>query len=214
MQLSKPLFILLAVAHLFLNINSSAQSPALGKFSFNTDIGDSTKKGNATYIPFGELYVITGSGYNVWFDRDEFHYVYKKMKGDFRLSTRAEFIGRGTDPHRKIGWMVRRSLDPSSAHVNAVVHGDGLTSLQFRRNSGAETEETKSSITHADLIVLERKGNLFTMRVSKNGEAPVVSSVRLPDPGEELFIGLFVSSHNKDVLETGVFYEVETVSLK
>lgn len=209
-----PLFVLLGVACLFLNINSFAQTSAIGKFNFNTDIGDSTRKGNATYIPFSELYVVTGSGYNVWFDRDEFHYVYKKMKGDFRLSARAEFIGRGTDPHRKIGWMVRRSLDPSSAHVNAVVHGDGLTSLQFRRNSGAETEEIKSSITHADQIEIERRGNLFTMKVSKNGEAPVLTSVRLADPGDELFIGLFVSSHNKDVLETGVFYEVETVSLK
>ena len=34
--------------------------------------------------------------------------------------------------------MVRSSLDPGSPHVNVSRHGDGLTSLQFRRTAGAD----------------------------------------------------------------------------
>ena len=53
------------------------------------------------------------------------------MKGDFILTTRAALIGIGVDPHRKLGWMVRSTLDIDSPHINAAVHGDGLTSCSF-----------------------------------------------------------------------------------
>ena len=71
--------------------------------------------------------------------------------------------------HRKVGWMVRSSLGGKSAHINAVVHGDGLTSLQNRRKTGANTEELKAKMAHADVIQLEQKGNTYTMWVTKFG---------------------------------------------
>ncbi len=80
------------------------------------------------------------------------------MKGDFIISARAEFLGTWVNYHRKVGVMVRKSLDGNSAHVNTVEHGDGLTSLQFRRTAGAQTEEIKSKLTKANIIQLERQG--------------------------------------------------------
>jgi TolB protein len=65
-----------------------AQQP-LGIFDGQQDIGSHTKPGSGTYIPQTQQYVVSGSGYNIWFDHDEFHFVYKKMKGDFILYTRA-----------------------------------------------------------------------------------------------------------------------------
>jgi tricorn protease-like protein len=131
------------------------------------------------------------------------------MKGDFILYTRAEFVGaKGVEEHRKVGWMVRKTLDGNSPHVNAVEHGDGLTSLQFRRTTGAATEEIKSKITHADIIQLERKGKTYTMRVAKHGEPFVTEKIEDIDLGDDVYVGLFVGSHNVDVLETGVFRDV------
>jgi len=114
----------------------------------------------------------------------------------------------GVEDHRKVGWMVRKSLDGNSAQVNAVEHGDGLTSLQFRRTAGATTEEIKSKINHANIIQLERKGNTYTMRVAKYGEPFVTEQVSDIDLGDEVYVGLFVGSHNPDVVETGVFRDV------
>src|SRR5689334_4905557 len=160
------LFILLS----FFSLTSFAQQGP-GIFDGSSDVGTDVKTGSAVFIPATGQYVISGAGYNIWADHDEFRYVWKKMKGDFILHTRAEFVGeKGVEEHRKVGWMVRKTLDGNSAHVNAVVHGDGLTSLQFRRSSGAQTEEMKSSLTHANIIELERKGNVYTMRVAKYGE--------------------------------------------
>jgi WD40 repeat protein len=191
------------------NFIASAQQP-IGVFDGQQDIGSHTKPGSGTYISQTQQYVISGAGYNIWFDHDEFHFVYKKMKGDFILYTRAEFVGwNGVEDHRKVGWMVRKSLDGNSAQVNAVEHGDGLTSLQFRRTTGALTEEIKSKINHANIIQLERKGNTYTMRVAKYGEPFVTEQIADIDLGDEVYVGLFVGSHNPDVTETGVFRDVQ-----
>ena len=182
----------------------------IGIFDSQADIGTNVKEGSAIYNPQTDQYIVSGAGYNIWFDHDEFHYVYKKMKGDFLLYTRADFVGwQGVEAHRKVGWMVRKSLDGKSAQINAVEHGDGLTSLQYRRTDGANTEEKKATIDHANIVQLERKGNTYTMRVARYGEPFVIEQVSDLNLGDEVYVGLFVGSHNADVVETGVFRDVQ-----
>lgn len=201
-------FFLFTFSLVLLQTTSFAQEK-IGIFDGHADIGNVTIPGSAAYLPQMQQYVVSGAGYNVWFNHDEFHYVYKKIKGDFILYTRADFVGwNGVEQHRKVGWMVRKSLDSNSAHINAVVHGDGLTSLQLRRTTGATTEEIKSKITHANIIQLERTGNTYTMRVAKYGEPFTVEQVSDIDLGDDVYVGLFVASHNADVAETGVFRDV------
>jgi Tol biopolymer transport system component len=189
-------------------VPARAQQKKLGVFEGNTDVGAVLKSGAATYNPTTREYSLSGSGANIWADNDEFHFAWKRMKGDFILYTRGQLVGKGVDPHRKIGWMARTSLDPKSAHVNAVVHGDGLTALQYRKTSGAQTEEARSKATMPDVIQLERRGNTYTMRVAKFGEPFVTEQVADVALGDEIYVGLFVCAHNKDVLEKGIFKDV------
>lgn len=182
-----------------------AQPKSIGIFEGHTDVGTNVKPGTATYIPSMNQYIISGAGSNIWGDHDEFQYVWKKMKGDFILYTKAEFLGNWVDYHRKIGWMVRKNLDGNSPYVDAVEHGDGLTSLQYRKAAGAETEEHKMKLTKASILQLERKGNTYIMRAAVYGQSFEVDSVTNIDLGDDVYIGLFVGSHNSDVLETGVF---------
>ena len=186
----------------------SQQSDGVGIFDGHNDVGTNVKPGSAAYIQQTQQYIISGAGYNVWSDHDEFQFVWKKMKGDFILYIRAEFLGNWVDYHRKVGWMVRTTLDGNSPHVNAVEHGDGLTSLQFRRTAGAQTEEHKLNITKANISQLERKGNTYVMRAAAYGQFFTVDSVSGIDLGDDVYVGLFVGSHNSDVLETGVFSNV------
>jgi TolB protein len=182
----------------------SAQN-AVGIFDGQTDVGNIKLAGNAVYDAAKQQYRITGSGANIWFNHDAFHFVWKRMKGDFILTTRAAFLGKGVEMHRKMGWMVRTSLDSTSKNINAVVHGDGLTSLQFRRAAGNNTEEIKAKITAADIIRLERKGNKYIMSVARDGDTFVTEEVDSLDLGDEVYAGLFVCSHNANVSETAVF---------
>src|ERR1700730_3185073 len=120
-----------------------AQGP-IGIFDAQTHIGRERGSGSASYEAKRQAYMVAGSGQNMWGDHDDFHFVWKRMTGNFILSTRARFIGPGVEAHRKLGWTIRPSFETNSAHVTAALHGDGLTSLQFRRASGATTEEAKS----------------------------------------------------------------------
>lgn len=107
--------------------------------------------------------------------------------------------------------MVRSSLDSSAPMACATVHGDGLTSLQFRKIQGGNVEEVKSSAKGPDVIQLERKGTHYIMSVAHFGEPFVSEQVNDVNLGEEVYIGLFVCSHNKDVVESAVFDNVRII---
>lgn len=206
--MKKKCFIIISIISLLSVKKCYSQQKSFGIFDAHGDIGTNVKPGSAVYIPETQQYVISGAGYNIWGDHDEFHFVWKKMKGDFILYARAEFLGNWVDYHRKVGCMVRKSLDGNSAHVNAVEHGDGLTSLQFRTTAGAQTEEHKLKLTKANILQLERKGNQYIMRAAIYGQPFQTDTISDIDLGDEVYVGLFVGSHNADVLETGVFSNV------
>src|SRR5690242_3410995 len=84
--------------------NINAQK-AIGIFDNHGDVGTNVKPGSATYIPETQQYVISGAGYNIWADDDEFQFVWKKMTGDFIVQARAEFLGTWVNYHRKVGIM-------------------------------------------------------------------------------------------------------------
>jgi len=193
---------------LAISISAWSQNDPIGVFEGHGDVGTGVIPGSAVFIPATGQYVISGAGYNIWGDHDEFQFVWKKMRGDFILYTRAEFLGSWVNYHRKVGWMVRKNLDGRSPHVNAVEHGDGLTSLQFRRTEGAQTEEHKFKITKANILQLERKGNQYIMRAAEYGQPFQTDTISGIDLGDEVYVGLFVGSHDADRLETGVFSNV------
>jgi len=147
----------------------------------------------------------------MWFDSDQFHYLYRELRGDFILRARAEFMGEGANPHRKLGWIVRSDLLPSSAHVNAAVHGDGLTSLQYRPAKDDSTQEKKSGVSSANVIQLERRGSTFIMSVARFGDPFTQISVKNIDLGDEVYAGLYVCSHNPEVTEQARFSNVRIV---
>jgi TolB protein len=185
-----------------------AQSP-VGVFTAETDVGRA--RGSVSFDPRQQTYLVAGSGQNMWDARDDFHFVWKRLSGDFILSARARFIGAGVEEHRKIGWTIRPTLVPGSAHVTAALHGNGLMSLQFRRHAGAITEEEKSadSLPDADAIIqLERRDGEYFMSVAQFGDTLVtqrLTGVSLPDT---VYVGLFVCSHHDAVTERATFSNV------
>ena len=121
-------------------------SGPVGLFEGHGDVGEVQHRGLATVDTAAKAYTVSGSGENMWFGKDAFHYAWKQASGDLALSADVAFLGSGTEPHRKACLMVRQSLDADSAYVDVALHGDGLTSLQFREASGAATHEVQASI--------------------------------------------------------------------
>ena len=178
-----------------------AQATPVGIFDNHTDIGHPKNAGAAVYDPATQSYQLSGAGYNIWFERDELHYAYKKLKGDFILTANFAFIGKGANAHRKIGWMVRESLNDNAAHMSAVAHGDGLTVLQWRVVKGAfmrdPQDEIFSSKKHYQILQLERKGKTMILRAAQLNEPfQVIGAHDMPDMPDSVYAGLFICSHD------------------
>jgi hypothetical protein len=125
---------------MFFHYNVLAQSNTTGIFNNHADIGAVNHAGKVSYHATDQEYLIEGSGANMWFADDQFHFLWNSIQGDFILRAKVKFVGDGVDPHRKLGWMARNSFQPDSEHVSAAVHGDGLVSLQYRKKKGEDTE--------------------------------------------------------------------------
>lgn len=174
----------------------------IGAFDTVCDVGIQRIPGSTNYNSQTQVYTITGSGNNIWSNQDEFQFAALQASGDFILTVQAAFRGQGKNLHRKWGIMFRQNTEGDAIHANAVVHGDGLTSLQYRPAKGAQTDEVRAALTMPDFIQLERSGADIIMRAAKLGE-PLVETGRIQIGLEaEVYAGLFVCSHEKDVTET------------
>ncbi|MEP6928006.1 MAG: hypothetical protein ABI834_10235 [Ginsengibacter sp.] len=196
-----------------LSIISTMAQNSVGIFNNHIDIGNPKIKGDAIFNTANQSYDLKGGGYNIWFNRDEFHYAYNKIKGDFILTANVKLLGEGKDPHRKIGWMIRAGEQEDAAHISAVVHGDGLTALQWRRLRGAYMRDPQDEIfsvkKNVQVIQLERNEKTFIMRIANPGEPlQEVGRTDMVDLPDEVLGGLFVSSHNADVQEEGMAWNV------
>jgi hypothetical protein len=204
--------LLLLSTTLLVGLFTTAQN-AVGIFSNHADIGNPKTKGDAAYNQVDQSYNVKGGGYNIWFGRDEFHYAYNKIKGDFILTANFKILGKGVDAHRKIGWMVRAGVGDDAAHMTATVHGDGMVALQWRRMRGAHMRDPQDEIftkkNATEILQLERIGKTFIMRVANPGE-PLqeigrTDGIEMPD---DVLAGIFMCSHNADVLEEGMAWNV------
>jgi TolB protein len=177
-------------------------SPAsdLGIFEKHGDIGDVRKPGSVEYDAARKSYTVAGGGENMWSTTDAFHFVWKRMSGDVSLAADVSLIGTGGNAHRKACLIIRQSLDHDSAYADAALHGDGLTSLQYREVKGGPTREIQSNVAAPRRIQIEKQGEYVFMSIAREGE-PLQSAggsfrIKLSEP---FYVGLGVCAHDNNV---------------
>ena len=192
------------------------QGPLIGIFSGHDDVGvpSTIGPGSATYDAAKGIYTTSGGGENMWGTADHFHFVWKKMSGDVRLDATIEFAGSSPSTgtpvgHRKACLVIRQTLDPDSVYADAALHGDGLTSLQWRDTKGGITRELQSSVNRPSRLRIEKRGNDVSMWIAAAGEElhPAGGSATIELTGE-FYVGLAVSAHSTARIETAAFSNV------
>ena len=181
----------------------------VGDFGPAVDVGHPKVKGSSAYDEDTQTYTLKGGGYNIWFNHDEFHFLPRKIKGDFLLTANFQLLGNEQgNGHRKTGWMIRESTDHDAVSVNTCVHGDGLAVLQWRLMRGAymrdPQEETFFPKQYLGEVViqLERIGKSVTMRLAHPGEPLAdMGSVTLPELKDDVLIGPYVLAHDPDGIQ-------------
>ena len=188
---------------------AAAHSADLGLFENETDVGNPAKKGHASVEP-GDAYTLSGGGENMWFTNDAFHFVWKRVSGDFLLQAAITWPSEGGNAHRKGCLMVRQNLEPGSPYIDVAVHGDGLTSLQFRETPDGLTHEIQANLNKPAMIAIGRQEDAFYLGVPDEAGYPTPAGpamrVKFADP---VYVGLAVCSHDDKVLETAQFSKVE-----
>jgi hypothetical protein len=191
-----------------------AQTEKFGSFTSSADVGTFPLKGSAEFDPATAQYKIIGSGADIWGKADEFHYLWREMSGNFAVTATAKFLTDGIG-HRKASIMLRKSLDPDSPFIHLAIHGDGLSSVQFR-NTKADNVNTVDFPVEGPgswKLKLVRQGSTITVWIAKDG-APLRELGHTSNQlGSPVLVGLAVSSHTRDATLTVLFSDVTVEQL-
>jgi hypothetical protein len=205
---------LLALAGLSITMCSTpGECSDLGLFSNHADIGNVGKAGLVEFDSAKGVYRVTGGGENMWFTNDAFHFLWKKVSGDVVLSANILWPASEGNVHRKACLVVRQNLEPNSPYADAALHGNGLTSLQYRETPSGQTREIQSAVSGPARLRIEKRGNYVAMYIAGPGEKlhPAGGSFRL-HLSEPYYVGLGVCAHDNEVSEQAVFSNVEIAS--
>ena len=186
-----------------------AQTGEFGRFTNSDDVGAPPLKGSAEFDAGTRQYKITGSGTDIWAKADQFHYVWREMSGNFAVTATAKFLTDGI-AHRKAVIMLRKSLDTDSPFVHLAIHGDGTPAVQFRNTKADNTNTVDFPIEGPGTwkLKLVRQGTTITVWIAKDG-APLRELGHTPNQlGSPILVGLGVSSHSQEAINTVLFSDV------
>jgi len=186
-----------------------AQSGTLGAFTNSDDVGAPPIKGSAEFDASSGQYRITGSGSDIWGKADQFHYLWRRMSGDFTLTATAKFLTDGND-HRKASIMLRQSLDTDSPFIHLVIHGNGMPGVQFRSAKGGSVNTVDMPIEGPGTFKLKlvRKGSSITVWVAKDDGPMKERGTTQNQLGSPALVGLGVASHTTTAANTVLFSNV------
>jgi hypothetical protein len=187
----------------------------IGLFQGQSDIGAAVVPGSAGYDPGTKQYTINSAGYNVWYTRDEFRYVWKKMTGDVSLAVDASFPNPHGYNDRKAMLLIRQDLDDDSKEAVVGEHGTGMIHLAQRaEKDGLMTDEqfrfggTLAKVM-AKRIGIEKHGDAIAIFISLKGEPmhQFGPPINLHFDGP-FYVGIGFCSHLPDKSDTAMFSNV------
>jgi len=197
----------------------------IGIFDGQSDVGSALVPGNASYDAATGQYTIHSAGYNIWYTRDEFRFLWKKMSGDVSLAGDIAFPDPNGYGDRKAVLVIRQSLDDDAKEAVVALHGGGMIHLAERRESDARMTDMEYRVggrglpggasldalvtVHARRIGIEKKGDEFSLYVSMQGEpmhpfgAPITLHLDAP-----FYAGIGFVSHLPATVDTAVISNV------
>ncbi|MGH9591298.1 MAG: biopolymer transporter Tol [Terracidiphilus sp.] len=196
----------------------------IGIFEGQADVGAALVPGSATFDPATGQYTIHSAGYNVWYTRDEFRFLWTKMSGDLSLAADIDFPNAGYGDRKGV-LIIRQSLDDDAKEALVALHGAGMIQLAQRPETDVRVKDTEFHIggrgrpggkspdslvtVMAQRIGIEKRGDDFTLWVSLEGEpmhqfGPPIH-LHLEGP---FYVGIGFCSHLPTTIDTAVFSHV------
>jgi hypothetical protein len=198
----------------------------IGIFTGQSEVGSALVAGSASFDAATGEYTIISAGYNVWYTRDEFRYLWKQMSGDISLAADIRYPDPDAFGDRKAVLVIRQDLDDDSKTAVVALHGLGMIHLAQRPTKGGRMQDlefriggrgsrpggrTPDSLVNvmAKRIGIEKRGDQFALWVSLDGEPLHQFGAPITLPFEEPFyVGIGYCSHLPATLDTAVLSNV------
>lgn len=197
----------------------------IGIFEGQSDIGSAVVPGSASYDAATQQYTINSAGYNVWYTRDEFRYLWKRMSGDVSLAADIAYPDPNGFNDRKAVLIIRQDLDDDAKEAIVALHGLGMIHLAQRPEKGARVKDLEFRIggrgrpggespdslvpVIARRIGIEKRGDSFALFVSLEGEPmhqfgpPITLHLVAP-----FYVGIGFCSHLPATSDTAILSHV------
>lgn len=197
----------------------------IGVFEGQSDIGSALVPGSGSYDAATGQYTIRSAGYNIWYTRDEFRYLWKRMSGDVSLAADINYPDPKGYGDRKAVLMIRQSLDDDSRAAMVALHGAGMVHLAWRPERDVRVKDMEFRIggrgrpggASPDSLVtiapkrigIEKRGDELALYVSLEGEPthqfgpPVNLHFDAP-----FYVGIGFCSHLPTTVDTAVLSNV------
>jgi hypothetical protein len=201
----------------------------IGIFNGQSDIGSPIIPGSASYDNTAGQYTINSAGYNIWYSRDEFRYLWKKISGDVSLAADIAFPNPKGYGDRKAVLIIRQDLDDDSREAIVALHGEGMIHLAQRPEKGVRVKDMEYRIggrgrpggespdslvpVMARRIGIEKHGDSFSLFVSLEGEPmhqfgpPIHLHIEGP-----FYAGIGFCSHVPDKSDTAILSNVVLIN--
>jgi hypothetical protein len=198
--------------------DTRTENKRIGIFQGQSDVGAALVPGSSSYNTTSRQYTIVSAGYNVWYQRDEFRFLWEKMSGDVSLAADINFPDTAGYDDRKAFVIIRQSLEDDSREALVAVHGGGLLHLAWRPEKGQQMKEVRANnrkgqpdlvAAHVGRIGIEKRGDAFALFVSNHGEPmhQVGDPIQLHIDGP-FYVGIGFCSHLPAKTDEAIFSNV------
>lgn len=178
-----------------------------------TDIGPVGLPGQVCAFEDQGYYNVRASGEDIWNAEDEFHFMYQELSGDGEIIARINSIDN-TDPWAKAGVMMRTSMEIDAINAMMYVSPIGRWGFQYRENGGGNTQSNVSDpgdVQFPYWVRLQRSGNVLLGYYSQDGVSWEVAYAANLALNDTIYVGLGVTSHNDEQINTAQFEQVELI---
>ena len=192
------------------------------------DIGSPHPRGETRQSATG-LEMVAG-GEDIWGTRDEFHFAYVPVSGDFELSVRIVSLTMA-DVYTKGGLMLRASLEEGAEHAYLLAFGDnqprnhnnGGLEFQYRETANAPCAGVYPPeplppppdfpVHFPDVwLKLLRAGDTITGQASRDGKTWKTFCVHRQQLPRAACLGVAVTSHHARQTVKGVFSDLSLLA--
>jgi regulation of enolase protein 1 (concanavalin A-like superfamily) len=178
----------------------------------NGDIGKVAAAGSSVFNSYTNEFTVTGSGADIWYRADEFHFVRTSVTGDFSIYASVpsvENVNRWT----KAGLMLREGTAAGARHASVFVTPTTEKGVAFQRRrtvNGLSEHTAGPALTAPVSLLLKRTGDLISAYYGTDTQGwTLIGRVTLSGLAATLDVGLAVSSHLDGALATARFRDVQ-----